>query len=70
MPVVAHEPVLTAIAALLAAAGGLLAAFGVHLTAEQTAAVGAFAAAAVGVAFIVRAHVTPAAHLPTPPPAA
>lgn len=56
------EPVVTGVVALLAAAGGMLAAFGVHLTDVQIAAVSQFVQDAFLVAFLVRAQVTPKAH--------
>ena len=64
----ANEPVMTAVLALLAAAGGLLAAFGVHLTTAQIAAVGEFAQAAVALGLMIRSQVTPKAHLAPPGP--
>lgn len=57
-----NEPVVTAVVTLLAAAGGLLAAFGVHLTDVQVAAVAQFVQDALIVAFLVRSQVTPKAH--------
>jgi len=53
------EPVVTLVVALIAAAGGLLAAFGVDLSAAQIEALTGFAVAALGLAFYVRARVTP-----------
>jgi len=58
---VAREPVLTAITALVAAAIALLVAFGVDVSTEQTAAIIAFIVAVYGVAVLVRANVTPVA---------
>lgn len=54
-----NEPVLTAATGLVTAGIGLLAAFGVDFTAEQTAAVGGFVAAVYAVALLVRSKVTP-----------
>lgn len=56
------EPVVTGVVTLLMAAGGLLAAFGVHLTDVQVSAVTQFVEAAFVVAFLVRSQVTPKAH--------
>jgi hypothetical protein len=70
-----NEPVLAGITALIAAAAGLLVAFGVQLTDVQIAAVVEFAQATYAVAFVVRSKVTPTAKQlalappPTPPPA-
>jgi hypothetical protein len=69
-----NEPVLTGVTALLAAAAGLLVAFGVHLTDVQIAALVEFVQAAYAVALLVRRAVTPTAKQrasappPTPPP--
>lgn len=54
-----QEPVVTLVVALIAAAGGLLAAFGVDVTGEQIAALSTFAVAAIGLAVFVRSRVTP-----------
>lgn len=59
-----QEPVVTLVVALIAAAAALLAAFGVDITPEQIAALSAFAAAAIGLAFYVRSKVTPTWKLP------
>ncbi|MBA3298245.1 MAG: hypothetical protein H0U19_15065 [Acidobacteria bacterium] len=56
---IANNPVLAGITALVTAGVGLLAAFGVDFTAEQTAAVVAFVAATYAVAVLVRSQVTP-----------
>jgi predicted anti-sigma-YlaC factor YlaD len=61
---VQNEPVLTGLTAALASAGALLAAFGVHLTDLQIAAIVQFVQAAYLLAFLVRAQVTPKARLP------
>lgn len=53
------EPVITLVVALIVAAGGLLAAFGVEVTQTQIAAVSAFVVAALTLAFFVRSKVTP-----------
>jgi uncharacterized membrane protein len=54
-----NEPVMTLIVALIVAAGGLLAAFGVNVTDEQIAALSAFAVAALGLGVWVRSKVAP-----------
>lgn len=54
-----NEPVVSLVVGLIAATGALLAAFGVDLTAEQTAALSGFAVAALGLAVYVRSRVTP-----------
>lgn len=54
-----NEPVVSLVVGLIAAGAAVLAAFGVPITAEQVAALSGFAAAALGVAFYVRAKVTP-----------
>lgn len=59
------EPVLTAITGLVAAAIGLLVAFGVAFTAAQTGAVVGFVVAVYAVAVLVRSKVTPVK--PRPP---
>lgn len=56
-----NDPVVTAVVVLLAAAGALLAAFGVHLTDIQVAAVVQFVQDALALAFLVRSQVTPKA---------
>lgn len=56
-----NEPVMTLVVALIAAGAGLLAAFGVDVTAEQTAALSAFAVAALGLGVWVRSKVFPVA---------
>lgn len=53
------EPVLTVITAFVAATLGLLAAFGLDFTAEQTAAIVGWVAAAYGVALLIRSRVSP-----------
>lgn len=58
-----NEPVVSLVLGLIAATAGLLTAFGVDLTPEQIAALGTFAGAALGVAFFVRAKVTPTGKL-------
>lgn len=63
---ITDEPVVTAILALLASAFGLALAFGVHLTGLQIAAVSQFVQAALVIAFLVRAKVTPESRLPKP----
>ncbi len=55
-----REPVMVAIYALVVAGRGLLVAFGVELDATQEAAIDAFILAALGLAWAVRARVTPA----------
>ena len=65
-----HEPVMSAVAALLVAAGAMLKAFGVDLTDTQIAYAVEFAQAALVVAFLVRSQVTPKAHLSQPDPPA
>lgn len=54
-----NEPVMTLVVALIAAGGGLLAAFGVDVTGEQIGAISAFAVAAIGLGVWVRSKVTP-----------
>jgi hypothetical protein len=61
------EPVVSSVLTMLAAAGGLLAAFGVHLTDIQVAAIVQFVQDAMIVAFLVRAQVTPKAHVKVTP---
>lgn len=63
---IAREPVLTAITGLVSAAIALLVAFGVTITATQTAAIVGFVAAAYAVALLVRSAVTPTAKLDPP----
>ena len=53
------EPVVTLVVALIAAAGALLAAFGVNVSDAQIAAISAFVVAALTLAFWVRSQVTP-----------
>jgi hypothetical protein len=53
------EPVMTLAVAFIAAACGLLAAFGVDVTPEQAGALGAFAVAALTLGAWVRSMVTP-----------
>lgn len=55
--VVKDEPVLTTITTFVAAAIGLLVAFGVALTGAQIAAIGAFVVALYGVGVLVRKYV-------------
>ena len=61
------EPVITAIVAMILAAGGMLAAFGLHLSDVQIAAVSQFVQDVLIVGFIVRSQVTPKSHQPQPP---
>lgn len=56
---VKNEPVLTGITALVTSTIGLLVAFGLDFTDEQTGAVVAFVAAAYGIGALVRQLVTP-----------
>lgn len=55
--IVKDEPVLSTITTFVAAAIGLLVAFGVALTAAQIAAIGAFVVALYGVGVLVRNYV-------------
>lgn len=55
------EPVIALVLGMIAAGIALLAAFGVNVTEEQTAAIGGFAAAALAFGFYVRSKVTPTA---------
>lgn len=61
------EPVMTLVVALIAAAGGLLAAFGVNVTDAQVAALSTFAVAALGLGVWVRSKVRPTAKAPAGP---
>lgn len=54
-----NEPVMSLVIGLVTAACALLIAFGVPLTTEQTAAIVAFAGAAIGLGVWVRSKVTP-----------
>ncbi len=56
---IADNPVLTGITALVTAGIGLLVAFGVEFTAEQTAAIAGFVGATYAVAVLVRSKVKP-----------
>ena len=58
------EPVMTFVAAELASVGGLLAAFDIHITGAQWAAVSNFVWVSVAFGLWVRSKVTPAAKLP------
>jgi hypothetical protein len=53
------EPVMTLVLSLVAAGVAVLVAFGVDVTQAQAAAVGGFAAAAVGLGLFVRSRVSP-----------
>lgn len=64
MNTIKNEPVLAAVTALLVAGGTLLAAFGVHLTGVQIAAVSQFVQTAYVLAYLVRSQVTPKDRLP------
>lgn len=56
---ISREPVVTAALAFVGALIALLAAFGVDLTADQQSAIGAFCAAVLALAVVVRSKVTP-----------
>ncbi|MFL5910753.1 MAG: hypothetical protein ACJ768_09335 [Gaiellaceae bacterium] len=64
------EPVLAGVTVMIAAVAGVLVAFGVHLTDVQTAALVQLAEAGYGLAFLIRAAVTPTVKLTPPAPAA
>lgn len=62
-----NEPVIASILLVIAATITLLVAFGVHVTADQREAIEAWVAAVLGLGFLVRSKVTPAAKLPAAP---
>lgn len=67
MRLLATEPVMTAIAAVIAATIVLLVAFGVHITADQREAIEGWCLSVGALGLVVRSQVTPKAKQPAAP---